>query len=189
MSIIAENNKKPKEVLQAGSYLARCYSIVDLWTQHNPLYNTDSRKIRISWELPTELRTFTEEKGEQPLVLSKEFSLSLNEKANLRKFLAWWRGKDLTKEESQSFDITKLLGEPCILSIWLGENKEKEIEYNTINSASPLMKGQECPEQINESFELSLYDDFSWEKFDSLPEFIKEKISKSTEFVDLPSKI
>jgi hypothetical protein len=124
------------------------------------------------------------------MVLGKKFTLSLNEKATLRKFLAWWRGKDLSKEECQNFDITKLLGEVCILAV--GVDKYEDVEYNCINSASPLMKGQECPAQINPSFELSLYEWFSWEKFDALPQFTKDTIMKSVEFNDgvtLPSKL
>lgn len=182
MAIYIKNETKPKELLPAGSYLARAYSIVDLGTQHNPAFNNDSRKIRITWELPTEMRTFTEEKGSQPMVLGKKFTLSLNEKATLRKFLAGWRGKDLTKEELQNFDITSLLWVTCILAV--GVDKYEDVEYNCINSASPLMKGQECPAQINPSFELSLYEGFTWEKFDSLPQFTADTIQKSIEWSD-----
>lgn len=47
-------------------------------------------------ELPTELRVFSEKKGEQPLVIDKEYTLSMAEKSNLRKDLKLWRGKEFT---------------------------------------------------------------------------------------------
>jgi hypothetical protein len=43
------------------------------------------------------------------------------------------------------------------------------------------MKGQVCPPQVNPSFILS-YDDFDEKKFDSLPDFVKDKMKTSTEY-------
>lgn len=53
--------------------------------------------------------------------------------------------------------------------------------YEKISSISPLPKGVKCPDQITKTFILS-YDDWSDEKFLSLPEFIQEKIKSSSEF-------
>jgi len=50
------------KIIEPGNYVARCYSVVDLGTTHNPRFNVDSRKVRISFEMPTELETFKEEK-------------------------------------------------------------------------------------------------------------------------------
>jgi hypothetical protein len=40
------------------------------------MFNNWQRKIRFSFELPTELRVFSEEKGEQPIAIHKEYTLS-----------------------------------------------------------------------------------------------------------------
>ena len=74
-------------------------------------------KVRITWELPTELKVFNPDKGEQPQAISKEFTLSMHEKSSLRAFLTSWRGKGFTEDEAKAFDVTKLLGVPCMLSI------------------------------------------------------------------------
>jgi hypothetical protein len=50
------------KIIEPGNYIARCYSVVDLGTTHNPRFNIDSRKVRISFEMPTELETFKSEK-------------------------------------------------------------------------------------------------------------------------------
>ena len=74
-------------------------------------------KVRISWELPTETRVFKEENGEQPFILSKEFTLSSNVKATLRRWLESWMGKAFSEEETDRFDISILVGKPCMLKV------------------------------------------------------------------------
>jgi hypothetical protein len=136
-------------------------------------------KVRISWELPTELKEFKQGEGEKPYVLSKEFTLSLHEKSSLRAFLKSWRGKDFTEDEAKSFDVTKLLGVTCMLSVGHKESKGKV--YAEINSVSPTIKGFNVPSQINPTFELN-YDNFTIEAFMTLPEFIRKKMEGSLEF-------
>ena len=43
------------------------------------------------------------------------------------------------------------------------------------------MKGMVCPEQINET-SLLCYDDFNEQLFESLPDFLKDKIKISVEY-------
>ncbi len=142
-------------------------------------------KVRIGWELPTETKVFSDEKGEQPLVISKEYSLSMNEKANLRKMLASWRGKDFSKEEAEAFDICKLVGAPCMLNIIHKPGvKDPTKIYEEIGSISPMPKGVVCPPQINAN-KILQYDDFDYDLFQSLPDFIKDKIKSSQEYAAL----
>ena len=142
-------------------------------------------KVRIGWELPTELRVFNEEKGEQPLVISEEFTLSMHEKSNLRKVLASWRGKDFSEGEAKCFDITKLIGAPCMLNIIHRPSKSNPSNiFAKIGSVSPVPKGLGVPAQINPTFVLE-YDTFSWDKFNTLPDFIKTKMQGSLEYAAL----
>ena len=106
----------------------------------------------------------------------------MNEKATLRKMLASWRGKDFTEAEAKSFDITKLLGVACMLNIIEKPGtKDPSIVYNEIASVSPMIKGMQCPAQVNPTFVIS-YDNFDFEKYESLPDFIKDKMKTSEEF-------
>ena len=108
MAIIATSNGGTShEPIPSGSYPARCYSMIHLGTIEENILGTVKKlnKVRITWELPTELKVFKEENGEQPHVISKEFTLSLHEKATLRNFLKNWRGKDFTEDEAKAFDI------------------------------------------------------------------------------------
>lgn len=170
------------EPVPAGTYVARCYSMVQIGTVDENIMGAIKKlhKVRISWELPTELKVFKEENGEQPYVISKEFTLSMHEKATLRKFLEGWRGKAFTEKESEALDITVLIGKPCMLSI-IHKTSKSGSTYAEISSCSAMPKGMEAPPQINDDFILS-FDSWSEEKFNTLPEFLKNKITSSEEY-------
>jgi hypothetical protein len=192
MAIIAsaKGSSIAREPIPAGAYAARCYSIVDLGTREEVIQGNAKvlRKVRVTFELPTERRVFNEEKGEQPCVISKEFNLVLSEKSTLRAFLRSWRGKDFTEAEAKAFDVAKLIGAPCLLNIIHVAGKANPSRmYDEISSVSPLPKGMVCPPQENPSFEFSL-DEYDQAAFDSLPNFLKEKVSGSFEFRDLLAK-
>lgn len=183
----AKGSSTPREPIPAGAYAARCYSIVDLGTREEIIQGNAKvlRKVRVTFELPTERRVFNEEKGEQPCVISKEFNLVLSEKSTLRAFLRSWRGKDFTEEEAKAFDVAKLIGAACLLNIIHVKGKANPSKtYDEIGSVSPLPKGMACPPQENPSFEFSL-DEYDQAAYDALPNFLKEKVSGSFEFRDL----
>ena len=168
----------------AGTFVARCYKMVHIGTVQDE-FNGESRwvnKVLIEWELPTETRVFSPEKGEQPISVSKEFALSMHPKSTLRAFLTSWRGKGFSDDEAGAFDVSKLVGVPCQLSIVHEPRKSQPGEYFAkISSVSALMKGFKAPDQINPSFVFEL-DSFNQEKFDSLPDWIKAKIMTSKEY-------
>jgi hypothetical protein len=170
------------EPIAAGTYAARCYQMIHIGTAEENILGQVKKlnKVRITWELPTETKVFKEENGEQPHVISKEFTLSMNEKATLRKFLEGWRGKAFTEKEAEAFDITVLLGKPCMLSI-IHKQAKNGNTYAEISSVSSVPKGMNVPEQFNESKELN-YDKFDWELFETLPDFIKDKMKQTDEF-------
>lgn len=187
MPIIATTNSQPKELIPAGNYFARCYQMLQIGHVKEVIMGEVKtlNKVRIGWELPTETKIFNPEKGEQPCVISEEFTLSMHEKSNLRKLLASWRGKDFSIEEAGAFDITKLLGVPCMLNIIHKPGKQDPSKiYQKIGSVSPLPKGTNMPKQFNPT-SLLQFDNFDYALYDSLPDFIKDKIKTSEEFIKL----
>jgi len=187
MPIIAEKKSGDFKQVEPGTYVARCYSMIEIGTIEVEFQGEKKKahKVMITWELPTELNVFDEAKGSEPFAVSKSYTLSMHEKATLRKDLESWRGKGYTDEEAQKVDITKLLGQPCILSIiHLPVKNDPSKTYTAISSISKLMKGQECPEQINPMRVLS-YDNFDWDVFNSLSDYTKDKIKTSEEFKKL----
>jgi hypothetical protein len=183
MSINATDNGIKRELVPAGNYPARCYSMIHIGTVEEEFMGKHKilNKVRITWELPTEKRVFKEENGEQPMVISQEFTLSMYEKANLRKFLESWRGKGFSEEEAKSFDITKLLGVPCMLSIIHTVSKAGK-ERAEISAVAAMPKEMKCPDQINPSFEFNYQNKFDAALLETFPDFIKDKMKKSEEY-------
>lgn len=184
MAITATSNSTVKEIIPAGNYIARCYQMIEIGTVNELIMGENKvlKKVRIGWELPTELKVFNEEKGEQPLVTSKEYTLSMHEKSSLRADLKSWRGKDFTEEEARAFDITNLIGKPCMINIIHKPSKNDPTKiYANIAGITPLPKGVNMPEQINPTFVLS-YDSFNQDAFIALPDFIKDKMKGSLEY-------
>lgn len=181
MAIIAENTGKTRELIPTGNYVARCYQMIQIGTVKETFEGETKilHKVRIGWELPEELRVFDESKGEQPLVMSAEYTLSMHEKAKLRGVLQSWRGKAFTDDEAKSFDITKLIGAPCLLNVIHKTNANGT--FANVSGITPLPKGLICHPAINKPFVLS-FDDWDDAKFNSLPDFIKAKIASSLEY-------
>lgn len=170
------------EPVPAGNYVARCYSMVHIGTVPEEFQGEKKmmNKVRLTFELPTELKVFKEENGEQPYVLSKEFTLSMHEKATLRKWLESWRGKGFTEEEAKAFDITVLVGKSCMLNIIHKKKKDGETRAD-IATVSAMPKGMTCPDQINPTVVFSV-NEFDPDLFAKFPEFLQTKIKSSLEY-------
>lgn len=181
MSILATNKKIEYSILEEGSYAARIYQIIHLGTIQG-FQGAMQNKVRITFEFPTELKVFKEENGEQPQVLSKEYTLSTHEKSGLRKLIVACDPKALKVGDGgliEEYDIENLLGKSCLVSVehtTKGENTYANIKVETV-----LPKGMVCPPQINESVSIS-YDHFDQEAFNKLPQFIREKMQSSFEY-------
>jgi len=187
MPIIATSNNTPRELIPAGNYVAICYEMIQIGTVTETI-NGDVKqlhKVRIGWEFPNDKKVFSEEKGEQPLVFSEEYTLSMGEKSNLRRMLESWRGQGFSPDEAKSFDITKLIGKSCMVNIiHVPKKNDPSKSYAKISSVSKIPNGFTAPPQILPTSILS-YDAFDWDKFNALPDFIKDKMKNSLEFAAL----
>lgn len=115
-------------------HLAVCYGIWDIGTQFSERFGKSVHKIVIIWEIPG-IRGEFERDGKKvslPRVISKRFTLSLHEKSDLRKTLESWRGKGFTEEELKGFDLKKLLGAPCQITV--KHNKEGDKVYANVSA-------------------------------------------------------
>jgi hypothetical protein len=111
------------------------------------------------------------------------FTLSLHEKASLRKTIESWLGRKLTaKEEEEGYDIYALLGKECIVNIV--HNAVGDKTYANVDSVSPLMKGMKAPAQITDSVFFSLEkDEYDELIFEGFGEWLKDIITESPEYV------
>jgi hypothetical protein len=72
----------------------------------------------------------------------KRYTLSLHEKANLRRELETWRGKKFTAEEGEGFDLEKLLGANCQLQV-IHNEKDDGTVYANVQAIVPAGRGLE----------------------------------------------
>lgn len=187
MGIVASNaggsNIPP---IDAGTYPARCIQVVHVGTVETEYQGQKKKtnKIRIVWELPTEKYEFDEAKGEEPRIISNDYTLSLHEKASLKKHVEAWRGQPFTAEELEGFDVSKLAGHGCTLSIIQGESKKNGNKYAAVSSVAKEMKGVALPEQHNETVLFMYSDDKEVIKtnFLKVSKFIQDEIVTSEEW-------
>jgi len=138
------------EPIPAGVYVATCYGLIDLGTHLNPTFGNEAHKVLVQWEVP-EVRGEFERDGQRvnlPRAISKRYTLSLSEKANLRKDLESWRGRLFAAQELAGFDLRVLLGTACQLQIVHETSKEGKT-YATIAAIMALPKGMPKPKLEN----------------------------------------
>lgn len=178
----------------AGVYIGRCYSLIDLGTQQGQGQYSDKfqAKIRIGWELFGEDEqgkplTVVVNGAEMPMTIMKSYTMSLHEKASLRKDLASWRGKDFTEEEAKAFDVSKLLGAYCMVNATTSETNGKT--YTNIASLSPLPSALKAakPPGVHALVSFNL-DEPDMEVFNGFHDKLQETIRRSPEWAKATGK-
>lgn len=171
-----KDRAKPKvPPVEPGVYMAVCVGVIDLGEQYSEKFKSYANKGMFVWELTGET---IEVDGEQkPRQLSKEFSISASKKGNLRGFLESWNGKTYSDEEFAEFELFDQVGKPCQLQVVLNETKE----YANVANLMPLPKGMPAPTTETKPicWDMDKWDDTV---FEAIPEWIQEKIKKSTQY-------
>lgn len=165
-----------------GTHAARCVKVIDIGTQQGEYQGkkTFKRQVIIGWELPNEFMTEGDHAG-KPFTVSRFYTASLSEKANLRADLANWRGRDFTKEELAGFDAKNILGTPCMLSLTLNDKNKVRV-----TGVMALPKGMPVPKAINPLVYFSLEpDEYDDGIFQNLSDGYKKMIVESPEYKDL----
>ena len=194
MGLYAEQKESGDFItVEPGTYVARCYSMIEIGTIETEYKGKKKKqhKASVTWELPTETAIFHEEKGPEPFVVSKKYTLSMYKDANLRKDLESWRGKGYTDDEANRVDITKLIGQPCLITVIQKQRPDDQKKtYTSVENVTQMMKGQECPPQINPTRILS-FDKWDDKIFDSLSDYMKDQIRSSDEYKHMqePSQV
>lgn len=182
MAIIAKSTGSTERTLAPiGNHIARCVRMIHIGTKEETIQGKVKKlnKVKLSWELPDETHVFKEENGAEPFMVSKEYTLSMSDKSNLRKDLESWRGKAFTEKQAAEFDITVLLGIPCMLNV-IHKTSKAGNNYVLVSGVSPLPKRVECPDQIIPSFEFNYDEKFS--NLEQLDEWTKNKIKETDEY-------
>lgn len=185
MKISSKN--KERALAPEGVHAARCVRVLDLGTQYNKKFDSTARKVQLAFELVDETHVFNEEKGEQPFVVYRTYTASLNKKASLYKDIQAWLGLKL--EKNAEFDVAQLLNKPCQVQI-LHNSSESGETYANIQSIMAPPKTMKVKNAASELVMFSLDpDEFDQEVFDSFPDFLKEIIEASPEYKALEEPV
>jgi len=135
MPIIAKKTGGNFVPCPSGTWSAVCCDVVDLGVLKVTFGGKDKQqhKIYISWQIEENMP------DGKPFLVSKRYTLSLHEKAGLRKDLESWRGKAFTDEECEGFDVEKLIGVPCFLNVL--QEKKGDDTYSNVKAIMRLPRG------------------------------------------------
>ena len=181
IDIVVKDNGNSVTPLEAGSYRAICYGIVVTGTTINPAFGHPSTKIIFLWELPDERISIDGE--DKPRAISETYTLSLNEKSNLRKMLATWRGRDFNADELKGFSLKNILGAPCLIGTTIIQNKQGR-DFAKVTSVARIPKGMEVPRETENPlvmFDIT-NDQCPLTAMSTLPEWIQKRIMESDEY-------
>jgi hypothetical protein len=136
MAIIAKSSGGGNFIpCPSGQHSAVCVDIVDmgiLEVKFGKEAPKSQHKIRIVWQVEEVMA------DNRPFIVQRRYTLSLHEKATLRKDLESWRGKQFTAEELEGFDLEVLLGIPCLLNVI--QEKKDGSTYANVASIMRLPK-------------------------------------------------
>ncbi len=172
-----------------GVYTAVCYSVVDAGHQYSEKFDKVARKVVLTWEIP-ELSIDIERDGKKlnlPRAISKRYTVSLADKAILRKDLEAWRGRAFTEKELQGFDLKKLLAGACQLQV-IHTRKDAKT-YANVGALMALPKGVKAPKPENEPLFFSFEEAGEPLQLPAgLPEWVVALIKASKEWERLTAK-
>jgi len=184
--IVTGSNSKEFKIAPVGNHLARLYRVIDLGTQMREWVGkvNMTRRVKFFWELHGE-----DEKGNalcmddgKPMIQSREYTWSLHEKSALRQHLEAWRGLAFTDAELKGFDIKKVLGQFCMLTIaHRASNGKNYADVKNVSSVPSIIKKAGLPTGVNSTMIFNL-DEFDEVMFESLSEWLKATIVKSSEY-------
>lgn len=176
---IAKESGSDYKPVSAGTHFARCFGVIALGTQtSNNSKFKPANKVLVLWELPNE--TYEVEGKSVPMTISREYTLSINKKANLRKDLDSWRGRPFTEEEAAGFPVEKVIDAPCTLSISHVQKTDGGV-YAKVVGVSGVPKGMSVAVLTHKPvhYEIAMEENAV---FEALPEWVQDKIRNCLEW-------
>jgi hypothetical protein len=182
MAITAtDSGGKDFKKVPPGCHFAICNMVVDLGVQSSTFQGQakNQHKVYIRWEVPDERVTYDKDgkEFEGPCSIGATYTLSLSEKANLRKVLENWRGQPFTSEELKGFDVTTIAGKCCQIMVQHEQSGDKT--YANVTGVMGTSRDQkERAKNAKSEVGVTVFSigDSDNATFDSLPKWLKEKI-------------
>jgi hypothetical protein len=132
MSLLARRPAKSYAAAPEGLHAACCVDVQDLGLV-STAYGA-KHKVRLVWQLDV-----VTDEGRR-FEVARVYTLSLHERAALRKDLESWRGRAFSEKELNGFDLEKLLGINCQVQVVQRLGDDGSV-YANVATVVPAAKG------------------------------------------------
>jgi len=162
--------------LDEGTHLAICNAVIDIGLQSTPFGVQEHVWLR--FEVPAERISFIKngEEIDAGQIIWSRYNKTLTKKANLRKDLEAWFGREFTSDELDGFDLFNLSGMPCLLTVV--HNHKDDRTFANVTAIAKILKGQVVPPMEQDAIQFSPDDTDS---YDDVPEWLREKFDDRLE--------
>jgi hypothetical protein len=134
--MIFKDNAENFEPMPTGLQQAILVNVFDIGYQMNNLDGLPVHQCVFLWELDKRKKDGTR------FTVTKRYTASLNDRANLRRDLVSWRGKEFTPEQIKGFDSNNLIGLNCTLNL-VEKTTKKGRPYVDVATVMNMRKGDE----------------------------------------------
>ena len=165
--------------MDTGVFPARIVQLIDLGIQESEWQGETKRnpKVQITFEFPTE--TIEVDGEHKPRWLGKEYTVSMHEKSALAALVS--SADPSGKATANGSKPEGLLGLP--LSVSVGRTSTGNAK---VSGVAGMMKGMQVDELKNPPTFFDLSVKGTWDAFEKLPDWLKEKIKTGINFSDTP---
>ena len=134
--------KKPDErfpTAPEGTFAAVCVDEIDMGQQTSNWNGKERQRhvVRLVWQIDE-----LDADGKRYLI-KQDYTASLDEKAKLRAHLKSWRGRDFTFDEEAAFDLSQVVGAPCMISIVHNKGSQGGI-FSNLGAVMKLPRGMQA---------------------------------------------
>jgi hypothetical protein len=127
-------NNEEFEQPPSGTHRAFCVAVIVTGTHEETWKGVkkEVEKIFLAWEFAEELMA----DGKTRWVIGREYTFSLNGRANLRQLIDAWASKPL--KDGDAFDLALLAGSPCMVTVVETEKNSEGRTYRNVEKVVQL---------------------------------------------------
>jgi hypothetical protein len=175
-SIAKQKSSTDFKPLDEGTHTAICNAVIDIGLQSTPWGTKE--QVWLRFEVPAERVSYIKDglEVEGPQIIWARYNKTLTKKANLRKDLDAWRGKEFTTEELGGFDLFRLVGKPCLITVV--HNHGDDRTYANIAGITKILRNQQVPDWELNAIRFSPEDT---DQYEDVPEWLQEKFDSRLE--------
>jgi hypothetical protein len=132
-----------------GPHQAVCVDVIDLGLITSNFIDEKTGQKKVQHKVDVAWQIGEKRDDGKRFVVYKRYTLSIHEKATLRKDLESWRGRPFTEAELKRFDVESVIGANALINVQ--HNTKDGKTYANVVSVMPIIKGM--PKMVAEGYE------------------------------------